>query len=1832
MRWKHWILALMLIPSLASASIEGLYYLDAGGEKQSLDSSDEFLNVNTKLGGFVRGGLDRKVGLTTLDSSGTKVDTVVSDLIGVEDTKVIDGKSRYGFDLEIPMPEGEGTFTLQSVIYDSQGEIVETTDRQFLVDRSPVSFGVPKHTQYRRYRAEQWNVVSTYGGGPQMSTDFAWEGAPPVKAVVTATARADGSVGTKEIPVADSGISAMLGHAIFKHRESWYDMELKVWDEAGNTQTVEWEAMFDARGRPFEVVGVYDPTVPESQKPWKHIPGLEDYTPYVEGMKLGVGRTRLLTKLKKDDHYSYNEFGNYGPGSCCTDGYFDWNRSIVHEEGDYVFTQTGWKGIINYEPQSYKAQAGSIGADGAIFRTYVTLGVKDDARATLREGVTLTAIYADGSTSSARGVGRPAGTEQIMTGVTGRLAEPVPYDVEIRFAQGNNTIVPAGETEWEVDGAWTTTTYARFNACWAEGDPLCSSAFHTSIHRNTDPPRVEDWTYRGVTGPGTHEYEVKAWARYATANSYYRLRYGHIALVDQSGEEVYRASRVSQTNSASDYVLDFKVQDVPTGLYDVKIILEDRIGNVTEEVIETRFFDLDKPGVKFTANGEPWTGGDIGKLSDIGVEVINNGSQASIQSIIMSGGAANDNYELAWRSDGDKFRLEYPLMFPSRAPGEEYTIAVTVEDEQKNSATYTEDFAFKPRTTVVNGEQGILIPAIPESITGGGLPPIYSEPVRLDESTLVVGEYDLVVTLRSDADFGVNILGYSIQPGDTVIIDKYDFNAHGSKIALPVYPTEAVVGQANLLISPAAPGSDYVLADIQTWKPNPVVTVNGEPFGDGLTIQQALEPVEISVVGGEGDPCTYTSVEEDILASNPLIEPMCTIDWDLPDTITWDKAEYLANGYLTGVEEDAEIGYKVFIPQGGDIHGAEVESDQTAIDVVHPDVAFAFDPDEAVTRYITEFSKSVKNTGTAECTPTVNPSDARVGTKYGYPKCLIEWNLVPPGIATSRYTPIVQGVAQTPEQMEFTFDVTYYDPDQNPYFLPLQSLTVPVDPPKPVEITLPESEYEPEESGAPRYFVGIDGDYLGTANLTASGADIDLDISKDGESVQSLPYLHRGGRDRDTNYEFRIWMDDLALWEESAVEVSGAYQLMPEINDAKQATVIGVPSTQMRAKLEVDGRKLLDTDEISVDVNLDGRAVYDGYSPHVHGLWQVQIRYEEQDGEIENLTDWQYLESDGSLTADLTLGERNDGYMYAVVRLDSPYEEYSRDMISNRNYINVLRGGEIDGEITASRVTGRSVFTAFLRVQVEDQSYDSSLGEVEWLISEDEGSTWSPVEDGARGNYMKGDFEAGRYWIKARLHNKYTDAVSETGIQQIHVYDVPRVDIEGAQYAFKTQEVELNATATLDWEPVPIENYHVEWSSDGGETWEPGLTTTASYDGETDRVRYRVRVRDMDAPMDEEGIWRERSHRLNFIDPVGPRTRIYGPRRLERGDPGDYEVEMNPPRRNMDVEMAGEWQLPDGTIIPGNEPITYNPSEDDVENGRVELIYRSWVVGYRDQGAIDERVHRISAWQYVWPEWDVFANTRAMEAPAEIRLTPRTPGWFGWLDEEQYDWTFPQGSSVVYDNETRPTIRIDEPGDHEIKLLVSDARGNETEVVKKVTLEEPSATEIDFSYYTDNEFMRAPLEVRPRIYMRGGHRLDRVKEREILINGETLVRDTQIREFVIKEPGTYSVTAKLYSTMGREVQTTRTFEVVPNKPPVCEPATDDRFGYLIIEANCSDSDGDIDEIRWEMAGEELPSSSYKYRFTEDQLEEMGGSVQIQASAQDDAGAFSERVPVTYTAP
>lgn len=1831
MPWKLWLLLIILLPSFAAASVEQLYYLDAEGQQKTLEANDTFVNVSTKLGGFVRGGLDRKVGLNILDDDEAVVYSVVSGLIGVEDTKTIDGKSRYGFDLEIDVPNAEGGFTLQSVIYDSQDNVVETTNRRLVVDSSPIEFGVPTQIQYRRYRAEQWNVVSSYGGGPEMRVDFTYKGAAPVKAVLKAVARADGATSERPVEISDSGINTLIPHTFWKHRESWYDMELTVWDEAGNTKTVDWEAMFDARGRPFNVVGVYDPDAPIGDKKWRHIPGLEDYVPYEPGMLLSAGRTRLLTTVKRDDHFKYNEFGNYGPGSCCTDGYFDWNRGIVHEDGDTIYTRTGWKGLTGYAPQNYKVQAGSIGADGAIYRTTVNLGVKADSRPTLREGTAITAIYADGSTSRASGVGRGAHQEQVMVGVKGRLKEAVPYDVEVRFAQGNNTIVPAGETEWEVDGAKTVTTYARFNACWADGDPLCSSAFHTSIHRNTQPPRLEGWSYRGVTAPGRHEYQVQAWARFSTTISMYRMRSAHIALIAQNGEEIYRAGRFKQESSGANYILDFAVTDVPTGEYDVKIILEDRVGNVTEKVIETRFFDLDKPAVNFTANGSPWNGGNIGKLSDIGIEVVSNGSPARITSIVMSGGAANDNYELAWRTSGGISRLEYPLMFPSRAEGEDYTLEVTVEDEQKNVDTFTQSFAFTPRTTVVNGDAGVLIPAIPESIYGGNLPPIYSEPVKLDENTLVVGEYDLVVTLRSDADYGVNILGYELMPGETKIIDKYDFSSNGSKIALPVYPLEAVVGKANLLISPAAPGSDYVLADIKTWLPNPVVKLNDQQFGDGLSVQKALEPVTITVEPGAGDQCTYTSDREEILASNPLFDPMCTVKWDLPESMSWNSSEYVADGYLAGPEEEANIGYQVFIPQGNNIHGTEVAGQSIVIDLIHPDLEFALNPEGSVIRHITEFYKELVSVGGLQCTPTVNPSDAKSSTGYGYPKCLVEWNLIPNGVINNHYSPSVFGIAKDEGEMVYTFDITYFDPDENAYLMPEQEIIVPVEPPKPVQITLPESEYTPGSDGVPRYFVSNSGGFLGDTNISASGADMDLSVTVDGEMHMTRAYQHRRAPSHDVDYLFRVFAGDLDLWETASVEIHGAYNLMPEISQTKQATVIGVPSELMRIEMDVQDRNVLDVEGTSVKIKLTGSRDARIYNPEQHGLWDIRLFYSSGDEDPAPITDWKRMGANGETEIAVDTNEFDSGFMFVKARLDSPFAEYSREMESRYTYVNILRGGAIDGEAITRRSAGASVFNAYLQVAIDDYWYSRALGSVQWLKSSN-GGAFEPVGDDSRNTRYRAKLDAGQYKFKAQLTNKFTGVKSFTTVQEIHVYDVPEVSVKAPGNIFKSQEVVLTPTATLHREDVPIENYKVEWSEDDGETWEQTITKTIRWDGENDYRNYYVRVMDKNFPEDHPARFSQRRVGINFIDEEGPRINVYGPSRIERNDPAEFMVDLREPRRNMELELNGEWIMPDGSIIPGTDPVVYNPTEEDVEDGRISIGYRAWAEGYQDEGAVSEASRRVFAWQYVWPEWDVFASARYMEAPVDVQLKPRTPGWSGWLDNEEYEWTFPAGVEVINSRPRMPVIRIAEAGAYDIQLLVTDARGHTSTVNKTLDVAEAPEATLEARYFPSNRYMRAPLQISPRMRVLGGHRLDRVVEQEILLDGQSVAKKGYIRKFEIDIPGTYEITSRVYTKMGREATHTETIEIMENQAPSCGPTMKERYDKFVISARCYDEDGRVMEHIWGLGDEEIVARSNKFQISKDQIEAKGGSVTLEVSAKDDLGAVSEVVEVNISLP
>lgn len=104
---------------------------------------------------------------------------------------------------------------------------------------------------------------------------------------------------------------------------------------------------------------------------------------------------------------------------------------------------------------------------------------------------------------------------------------------------------------------------------------------------------------------------------------------------------------------------------------------------------------------------------------DITLEVTDNVTASPvINSINISGGPSKDNVYLTVRNVGkNKYKLEYPVMFPFLVAGDEYELTIKASDAQGNISSQQLTFVYSPRqVTLAGGMDGkVLVPNIQRS-------------------------------------------------------------------------------------------------------------------------------------------------------------------------------------------------------------------------------------------------------------------------------------------------------------------------------------------------------------------------------------------------------------------------------------------------------------------------------------------------------------------------------------------------------------------------------------------------------------------------------------------------------------------------------------------------------------------------------------------------------------------------------------------------------------------------------------------------------------------------------------------------------------------------------------------------------------------------------------------------------------------------------------------------------------------------------------------------------------------------------------------------------------
>jgi hypothetical protein len=288
----------------------------------------------------------------------------------------------------------------------------------------------------------------------------------------------------------------------------------------------------------------------------------------------------------------------------------------------------------------------------------------------------------------------------------------------------------------------------------------------------------------------------------------------------------------------------------------------------------------------------------------------------------------------------------------------------------------------------------------------------------------------------------------------------------------------------------------------------------------------------------------------------------------------------------------------------------------------------------------------------------------------------------------------------------------------------------------------------------------------------------------------------------------------------------------------------------------------------------------------------------------------------------------------------------------------------------------------------------------------------------------------------------------------------------------------------------------------------------------------------------------------------------------------------------------------------------------------VEIAYEAWVSGFEEAGTRVGRDLRARVWKYAWPNWGLNLRTNARVAPVDVTARARMLSFRGQLENPEYVWELSgPGMQVVEDKwADMRTLQLTEPGSYTVTVSITDARGNHTVLEETLEVGEADPYEVSINYTASNEYLRAPVEIRMRPQVSGGHPRDRVQERIYHVNGE-LVESMGYGARVELGEGTHDVSLTIRTRMGEAFTESMVLDVKPNQPPVCEVQVEDRASSWRLHAACEDPDGRMRTYEWTVNGEPVSVRSNRLTLQKSVYSDVLPTVEVVGF--DDAGGASQ---------
>jgi hypothetical protein len=854
----------------------------------------------------------------------------------------------------------------------------------------------------------------------------------------------------------------------------------------------------------------------------------------------------------------------------------------------------------------------------------------------------------------------------------------------------------------------------------------------------------------------------------------------------------------------------------------------------------------------------------------------------------------------------------------------------------------------------------------------------------------------------------------------------------------------------------------------------------------------------------------------------------------------------------------------------------------------------------------------------------------RDATTFKY-SCIFRWSAIPAGMEEDYRSavPVIKGTIQDLGPQTITYNVYLYDHNGNETLVITNTDYLEAEvPPAPI---FEFSDDKRTSSG--KYPISLDGGLVSTFRVVSVPADITTETGE-GDTFRSYE-RKQNSRQTVMRSSTKAYVPEGDLWDVINVPILSAYDNLPSINTTGSMDAFYIPKRGISVKLTFPDKYALNTETEKVSVELgkyNRRDKSFTYDKSTMGEWDIQLvkmisrsEYEFLPG-IKRIGDVQKVDFD----IDPNILSEGGGKVFAIASIISPHEDYEQQIETNKLFIRVYKGGELEGQYKYRALMGNIPFTVSLAYKAADREDSIATGDIRWEESTDNVNWTRMAEYDNKYSLRKKIETVSNRYMRVVVVNKFTGVETVAESLNVVAYDKPSLKIVRDNVAFIGEVAKFKLLANED--DARSSEMEIEWSTDNGDTWIPGENLYSLEQQDSENSRYlmaRTRLLGEAQLAGDKGWTSNALISYSWIKPRKLTLKSNMPRKVEVGTTFTASAIARAPYEGTESRIRNEWLLGDNVIATNTDDVEIVADAQYINRNNFEIKFRGWLDGQRE-GTFKETIFKVRTWSYSFPAVSLAVPVSSGYAPNTFKVMSRAR--IPTSDEITFTSDFyvvDGGDDVGVEpesvNGSIAYFRFEHPGVKVIGYKLSDSRGNEEEVTSMVELFPSMPMEVNLEGTYSNEALRYPLDGSIRANIVIAHPDDKIDTWEwTLVNNDTLeekLLSGNSRAYVSdlgELGGTVDYTVKLKATtvFGQIGEQELPIFVNENQKPTCTMAITDTTTSIRAEMDCDDSDGKIAKYAWYINGVKLANYQYAITLTKSRIED--NTITIKGEGIDDS--------------